>query len=424
MERALRQAHDSLELRVQERTAELERAYEALSVETEQRRSAERELRQAQKIEAVGMLAGGIAHDFNNILAAIIGFTELAEDQTPEGSPARRYMESVLMAGTRGRDLVKQILTFSRQAEPERRPLQLATVVTETFNLLRASIPATIDIRMNLPQDELGFVHADSTQMQQVVLNLCSNATHAMRRRGGRISVDLCEYGFFYAADAPDPGMSPGSYVRLSVSDTGEGMSPDTLERIFDPFFSTKPKGEGTGLGLSVVHGIVASHGGTITVSSELGKGSCFTVYLPRHRADGPRDSAAGHDAIPRGHERVLFIDDEADLAAIGNQMLTGLGYRVISATRSTEALALFRLNPSAFDVVVTDQTMPELTGVELAKEILALRADMPIIMCTGFSHVVDDGFARAAGIRAFLMKPLSKKEIAQTIRGVLDKES
>jgi CheY-like chemotaxis protein len=211
--------------------------------------------------------------------------------------------------------------------------------------------------------------------------------------------------------------------VRLRVSDTGEGMPPDVIERIFDPFFTTKAHGEGTGLGLSVVHGIIASHGGAITVSSEPGKGSSFTVYLPKHQEDGARDSAGGNDAIPRGHERVLFVDDEEDIVAIGDRMLAGLGYQVICRTSSREALALFRLNPSAFDVVLTDQTMPELTGLALAKEMLALRPDMPIIMCTGFSHVVDACTAKAAGIRAFTVKPLIKQEIAQAIRGVLDKE-
>jgi len=421
--RALRQAHDGLELRVQERTAELEKAYAALRVETEQRQGAERQLRQAQKIESLGLLAGGIAHDFNNILAAVLGFAELAQDETPEGSPARSHMEKVFTAGMRGRDLVKQILTFSRQAEQERRPLQLTQVIKETLQLLRPALPATVEIRTNL-QNESGFVLADLGQMQQVILNLCTNAAHAMRQTGGRISIDLSGYSFSSRKDAPDPTMSPGPYVRFRVSDTGEGMSPEVLERVFDPFFTTKPQEEGTGLGLSVVHGIIASHGGAITVSSKPGKGSSFTVYLPKYHEDGARDSAQDDGAIPQGHERVLFVDDEKDAAVIGDKMLTGLGYHVISKTGSREALALFRLNPSAFDVVVTDQTMPGLTGLELAKEILALRPDMPIIMCTGFSHVVDAHSAKAAGIRAFTMKPLIKKEIAQTIRGVLDKES
>jgi CheY-like chemotaxis protein len=296
-------------------------------------------------------------------------------------------------------------------------------VVEETLKLLRPALPSTIDIRTSL-QSQSRSVLADETQMQQIVMNLCTNAAHAMRRTRGAISIDLSEYSLSSPADAPDSAMSPGPYVRLSVSDTGEGMSPDILERVFDPFFTTKPHGEGTGLGLSVVHGIVASHGGTITVSSELGKGSCFTVYLPKHRDDGERDFTGGDGSMPRGHERVLFIDDEEDLAVIGDHMLTNLGYHTISKTSSREALALFRLNPSDFDVVVTDQTMPELAGLELAKEILAVRPDMPIVMCTGFSHIVDADVARAAGIKAFAVKPLVKKEIAQTIRRVLDKES
>jgi PAS domain S-box-containing protein len=419
-EEALGSARDGLELRVQERTAELSKAYEALRRATEEHRQAEEQLRQAQKMEAVGTLAGGIAHDFNNILAAIIGFSEMARDKTPEGSPARSLMERVFAAGIRGRGLVKQILTFSRRAEQEKQRLKLAPMVRETLKLLRASLPATIDIRTDL-QRESGFVLADRTQMQQVLMNLCTNAAHAMGRRGGSISIDLTGFSFSSPEDAPDPTMSPGLYTRLSVTDTGVGMSSETIEHIFDPFFTTKPTGEGTGLGLSVVHGIVASHGGTITVSSEQGFGSTFTVYLPKLLEEQAGDSGDGGRSIARGHERILFIDDEKDLAAMGDEMLTGLGYRVTSKTGAREALALFRLDPYAFDLVITDQTMPEMTGVELAQEILAARADLPIIMCTGFSHLVDNETARAAGVTAFAMKPLTKKEMAMTIRTVLD---
>jgi CheY-like chemotaxis protein len=215
--------------------------------------------------------------------------------------------------------------------------------------------------------------------------------------------------------------MSPGLYARLSVTDTGEGMSPEIMEHIFDPFFTTKAAGEGTGLGLSVVHGIVTSHGGTMTVSSEQGLGSVFTVYLPKLIQKQARDSGDGNESIPRGHERILFVDDEEELAAMGDEMLTDLGYRVTSKTASSEALALFRLDPSRFDLVITDQTMPEMTGEELVKEILALRADMPIVMCTGYSPLVGDDTAKAAGIKSFAMKPLTRKEIATTIRKVLD---
>ena len=405
---------------VEERTTELKKAYESLRIETEELQRAEAQLRQAHKMEAVGTLAGGIAHDFNNILAAIIGFSEMAIDKSPEGSPARHHMERVFAAGVRGRDLVKQILAFSRQADQEKEPLKIAPVVREALGLIRASLPSTVDIRPNL-QNTLGFVLADRIQIQQIVMNLCTNAAHAMRRTGGSISINLDGFSFSSPEDAPDPTMSPGLYARLSVTDTGEGMSPEIVEHIFDPFFTTKAAGEGTGLGLSVVHGIVTSHGGTMTVSSEQGLGSVFTVYLPKLIQKQARDSGDGNESIPRGHERILFVDDEEELAAMGDEMLTDLGYRVTSKTASREALALFRLDPSWFDLVVTDQTMPEMTGEELVKEILALRADMPIIMCTGFSYVVDADTASAAGARASVMKPLTMKEIARMVRDVLD---
>lgn len=261
---------------------------------------------------------------------------------------------------------------------------------------------------------------ADPTQMQQIILNLCTNAAYAMRRTGGSISIDLAGFSFTAPEDAPEPTMNPGPYTRLSVEDTGEGMSSDVLGRVFDPFFTTKAAGKGTGLGLSVVHGIVAGHGGAITASSESGKGSTFTVYLPRFVDAHSRDSRDGDDSIPRGHERILFIDDEEDLAAIGDEMLTDLGYRVTVKTQAREALAFFRLDPFQFDLVITDQTMPAITGEELAKEILATRADTPIVMCTGFSDLIDADSAEVAGIKAFAIKPLTKREIAVTIRKAL----
>ena len=419
-EDALKIAHEELEQRVRERTADLKEAHDRLKSEAAKREGMEETLRQAHKMEAVGTLAGGIAHDFNNILAAIIGFSEIARDKTPEGLPARRHLERIFSAGIRGRDLVKQILAFSRQTRPEKHPLKLATVVRETLKLLRASLPSTVDIRTSLRGD-VGLVLADSTQMQQVIMNLCTNAAHAMRLKGGNISIHLADFSFSSPEDAPDPMMSPGSYAKLSVADTGVGMSPETIKHIFDPFFTTRATGQGTGLGLSVVHGIVASHGGTITVWSEQGLGSTFTIYLPKLVEEQSRDSEDEGSLIPRGHERILFVDDEEEIAAMGNEMLTDLGYRVTSRTGAQEALALFRLDPFQFDLVITDQTMPKMTGVELAREVLALRADMPIIMCTGFSHVVDADSARAAGIKAFVIKPLTRREIARTIRRVLD---
>jgi PAS domain S-box-containing protein len=416
----LKKAHGELEKRVQERTSELTKAYESLRIEAEERQRTEAELRRAHKLEAVGTLAGGIAHDFNNILAAILGFSELARDESPEDSPVRSHLERIFAAGIRGRDLVKQILVFSRRAEPETHPLKLAPVIKETLKLLRASLPSTINIRASL-QGETGFVLADPTQMQQVIMNLCTNAAYAMRQKGGRISIELTHFSFSSPDNAPDPTMSPGLYTKLSVKDAGEGIPPETIEHIFNPFFTTKAAGEGTGLGLSVVHGIVASHGGTITVSSEPDKGSTFTIYLPTLIEDQSRDPGDVDKSIPGGCERILFIDDEEDLVTMGDATLTGLGYRVTSRTGAGEALALFKLDPSRFDLVISDQTMPEMTGVDLAKEILSIRPDMPIILCTGFSHLVDADSAQTVGIKAFAMKPLTKREIARTIRKVLD---
>lgn len=384
-----------------------------------ERRRLEQRLRQSQKMEAVGRLAGGIAHDFNNILAAIIGFCEIAMDRVPADSKARNSLERIFQAGIRGRDLTKQILTFSRQSEQEKKPLRLSLVIDETVRLLRASLPSTIHILPNITS-ESGFVLADAGQIQQVILNLCTNAAHAMREKGGTISIDLSDVDILTQAGAPHPSLAPGAYLRLSVRDTGEGIPRHILDRIFDPFFTTKKQGEGTGLGLSVVLGIVEGHGGAITVESTPRSESTFEIYLPKI-IEARTEGWEGEEAVPTGHERILFVDDEDALAEVGEELLFDLGYQVVTKTSSREALAILTLDTSRFDLVITDQTMPELTGVELAKDILAIRADMPIILCTGFSHLVDADTAKAAGIRAFAMKPLTKKEIARTIRKVLD---
>ena len=380
---------------------------------TEARRT-EQELRQAHKMEALGTLTGGIAHDFNNILAAIIGFTELSEERAPKGSPEEHRLRRVKEAGLRGRELVKQMLTFSRKTEIQKQPLQLSTIVTEAMKLLRASIPSTVSINFKIDSTS-DLVLADPTQMQQVLLNLCTNAAHAMREKGGTLDIGLSDHSVSTA-----DGMKPGPYLRLVVHDTGVGIPADIVDKIFDPFFTTKAQGEGTGLGLSVVHGIVKQHDGYITVESTPGKGSTFTVYLPKV-AERPEARRVEDGPVQTGHERVLFVDDEEALVEMGEDILAELGYEVTSRMNGREALVLFRLDPSRFDLVITDQTMPEMTGIELAREILTIRADMPIIMCTGFSHLVDADRARAAGIRAFAMKPLTKREIARTIRQVLD---
>jgi signal transduction histidine kinase/CheY-like chemotaxis protein len=404
----------------EERAEDLRKAYENLKEEVREREQVESRLRQVQKLEALGTLSGGIAHDFNNILAAIIGFSEMAKDKTPSGSPAHLAMERVFAAGLRGRDLVKQILTFSRRAEQVKQPLKLDLVFHEALKLLRASLPSTIDIQTSL-HDDLGIVLADPTQMQQIVMNLCTNAAHAMGRVGGTIFVELTRFSFSSREDAPEATMTPGPYARLSIRDTGEGISPDIIDHIFDPFFTTKAVGEGTGLGLSMVHGIVASHGGAITVSSQPNQGSTFTVYLPIGDGGHPQNHANVADSIPKGYEKILFVDDEEILAEMGQEILADLGYQVVSRTSSRETLAVLRLDPTRFDLIITDQTMPEMTGVELAKEIRTIRPDMPIIICTGFSHMVNEESAREAGINAFVMKPLTKREIAKAIREVLD---
>ncbi len=310
------------------------------------------------------------------------------------------------------------MLTFSRKTEQKPELLQLSGIVEEAMKLLEASIPSTVSIGVKIAS-VTGLVLADPTQMQQVLMNLCANAAQAMREKGGILNVELSDFSVS-PSDGDSEGIAPGPYMRLVVRDTGPGIAPEIIGSIFDPFFTTKKPGEGTGLGLSVVHGIVKQHHGYITVESEPGKGSTFTVYFPKVEEGAPTETAQ-EDVIPTGCERILFVDDEGALAEMGEDILASLGYDVTSGMSSVEALSLVRNDPTRFDLVITDQTMPEMTGTELAQEILAMRADMPIIMCTGFSYVVDADSARAAGIKAFAMKPLTKREIARTIRNVLD---
>ncbi len=393
--------------------------YAAVSRDVTGEAKLQQQIRQRQKLEAIGTLAGGIAHDFNNILAAIIGFAQVTLDDTPKGSQQRERMQHILKAGLRGRDLVKQILTFSQQAEQERKPIQLAPVISESLKLLRGSLPAGIDLRQGIRSK--AWVSGDPSQLRQMVMNLSTNAAHAMREKGGVLTVNLADAGFASRTRASHPEMKPGRYAKLTVSDTGCGIEKGIIERIFDPFFTTKQAGVGVGLGLSIVHGIVKSHDGLIVVTSEPGMGSTFTVFLPAVK--GRRVTNAKVDTSKtRGQEQVLFVDDEYVLVEMGKEVLERLGYKVTAETDGMRALELFRQYPDRFDVVITDQVMPQITGLELAREMIAIKPDIPVILCTGFSESVNADSASAAGVDAFLMKPLTRQEMAETIHRVLGK--
>jgi PAS domain S-box-containing protein len=382
------------------------------------RKNLETQLKQAQKMEAIGTLAGGIAHDFNNILSSVIGYTELTLDNEKRGSFQYQNLQEILSAGNRAKDLVKQILTFSRQAVQKQKPIQVKPLVREALRMLRASIPSTVEIEQNVQSDAL--VMGDPTQIHQILMNLCTNAAHAMEDNGGLLTVSLLDAELDSDVISRHPDLKPGPYIKLTVTDTGHGISPDVMEKIFDPFFTTKEKGKGTGLGLSVVHGIVLSHGGDIYVNSEPGKGSTFEVCLPVIESRFKPEVRAERP-IPTGNERILFIDDEPVIANLGKQILKSLGYDVVARNSSIEALELFKEKKDRFDLVITDMTMPHMTGEKLAEKFMQIRPDIPVILCTGFSFMVDDQKALNMGIKAFISKPMLKREIAETIRKVLD---
>ena len=380
----------------------------------------EHQVRQSQKMEAIGTLAGGIAHDFNNILMAIIGYTELAKQSARENVRAQKNLDEVLVAGQRAKELVQQILAFSRQTEQSRQPLDLQLVVKEVCKFLRATFPATINIRQSFTEPT-SIIFGDPIQMHQVLMNLCANAEHAMRGSGGLLDLrlDLVMGEPDGIGTHPDP--QGGAYVRLTVRDTGSGMTSEVAQRIFDPFFTTKRVGEGTGMGLAVVHGIVISHGGVINVESEPGQGTMFRLYFPEMEAASyPGEDKPLQQEVFMGRGHILFVEDEEPLARLGEEAMKGLGYEVMVRTSSVEALEVFRADPFRFDAVVTDQTMPHITGEALARQLLEIRPDVPIVLCTGFSHSMTPEKAKTMGIRAFLLKPLLIKDLARTLREVL----
>ncbi len=383
----------------------------------------EAQLRQAQKLEAIGTLAGGIAHDFNNILTAVIGFTQLAIDDAPEATKLYGNLQQVYQAANRARDLVNQILAFSRQQEQDLKPVRIELIIKEALKLLRATLPSTVDIKNNV-MSNLGYVLCDPTQIHQVIMNLCANAAFAMRETGGVLEVSLSRSEHHSDSQTALLVMAPGPYLKLTVSDTGSGIDPENLDRIFEPYFTTKGVGEGTGLGLAAVDGIVRSMGGLIQVDSESGKGSTFNIFLPLVVAETDAPPKVANDTPPlRGDERILLVDDETAILRASKQILESLGYTVTTSDCGTTALELFRANAAEFDIVITDLTMPKLRGDILAEELMTIRPDIPVILCTGFSEVVTEERAKAIGIRSFLGKPLLKKELAAAIRTVLDRE-
>jgi PAS domain S-box-containing protein len=422
LEEELRRSRDDLDLRVRERTAELEQAYQKLVEETEENQRLEAQLRQSQKMEAIGTLAGGIAHDFNNILAAIIGFGEMVEEDLPPDSPSIPRIQRVLSAASRGTELVRQILAFSRKTELTRKPLSLAPLVKETIQFLRASLPTTIEIKLSMKAARDSIL-ASPAELQQILMNLVTNASFAMKEAGGIIGINVTNVDFEPDSPVLDADVESGEYVQLAVTDTGSGMPPDVMKRIFEPFFTTKELGEGTGMGLSVVYGIVKSLHGTITVESEPGAGSTFRVFLPIARTDEKSESSEAQ-VTPKGSERILFVDDEEMLTEWGQAALERQGYSVTALTDSAEALKLFSSDPSRFDLVITDQTMPKLTGLDLARKLLTIRNNIPIILCTGHNDSTSPEKAKEAGIKEFLIKPLGKQQLAEVVRRVLDTKS
>ncbi len=389
-----------------------------------ERKHLENQLRQSHKMEAIGTLACGIAHEFNNALSAILGFAELVQLEVPPGGETQSYVQEILQAGNRAKDLVQQILSFSRQNDVVREPVSLSLIIQEFFTLLRASLPTTIDIHLHLSEADT-TVLANRTQLHQIVMNLCANAEYAMRALGGvlEIRVETVELNDLFAV--PSFKLEPGPYVCLTIRDTGSGIPPHIAERIFDPFFTTKDVGEGTGMGLAIVHGIVKGYGGAISVESPPEEGSRFTIYLP-HMAHTAVEGTHGRPPadIPRGQGHILFVDDEAVLVRLGQAMLEHLGYDVTAFTSSFEALQAFRARPQQFDAVITDQTMPILTGATLVEELRRIRPDIPIILCTGFSHMMNAEKAQALGVDAFVMKPGVTEELAVTIQNVLQKRA
>jgi signal transduction histidine kinase/ActR/RegA family two-component response regulator len=387
-----------------------------------EKEKAQAQLQQIQKMESIGILAGGIAHDFNNILFPIVGYTEMLLEDVPEDSPFKNSLNQIYTSALRAQSLVKQILTFSRQENNELMLMKMQPIVKEALKLIRSTIPTNIDIKLDISPD-CGVIKADPTQIHQIVMNLTTNAYHAMEETGGKLKVSLkqVEFGEY---DIITTDMVPGVYACLIVADTGVGMDKNLTDKIFDPFFTTKAIGKGTGMGLSVVHGIVIRMNGAIQVYSEPGKGTQFHVYFPIEKSFSETQNTQAKEPIQGGTELILLVDDEEVILQMEKQMLERLGYQVTSRTSSLEALEAFRSNPDKFDLVITDMAMPNMPGNKLSVELTKIRPDIPVLLCTGFSETMSEEKAAHLGIKGFLLKPIIMRDLAQKLREVLDKKS
>ena len=395
-----------------------------------ERKKAEREktkleaqLRQSQKMESIGSLAGGIAHDLNNILFPISGLSEMLLDEIPPENPAHESIEQIYKSAQRGSDLVKQVLSFSRQSKPQKLPIRIQPVLKEVLKLSRSAIPSNIEITSHI-NTNCGMVSADPTQVHQIMMNLVTNAYHAVEQTGGTINVELKEtvFGIDDLYDnSMTGGLLAGKYACITITDNGTGIDQTLINKIFDPYFTTKEMGKGTGLGLSVVHGIVKEHGGDIRVYSEVGKGTVFHVYLPLLEDDRDSKTSPVTRKYPMGAEKILLVDDEESIVLMVQMMLEKLGYQITARLSSPDALAAFKANPDPFDLVISDRGMPNMTGDQLAVELMSIRPDIPIILCTGFSNENEVKRAKAMGIKGFLMKPMAIGDLAEMVRKVLD---
>ncbi|HPA72669.1 MAG TPA: ATP-binding protein [Spirochaetota bacterium] len=397
-------------------------SYVAVKRDITEQSTMEKKLRQSQKMEAIGTLAGGIAHDFNNILGVIIGYSQLSQLEHKPGDSCTKNLDQILKAAERARHLVKQILTFSRQDKEERSTVMLKPLVKETITFLRAILPTTIEISSDIISEPI--VVGDPTQIQQMLINLCTNAAHAMKDHGGVLTVRLETVDAGNDTHEMLEGVSHGTYALLVIDDTGTGIDPAIFDKIFDPFFTTKKPGEGTGMGLSMVHGIVKSHGGSINLESEPGKGTTFYIALPTVADTSSPGMGPKPEDVPKGTERILFVEDDDLLMDLGREILESLGYRVVVAENGSLAFDVFMKSPGSFDMVITDQTMPGMTGSDLAKKIHVQRGDLPILLCSGSRESIDNATASEYGIRSIIMKPYNRENIATVIRNIFSSGS